>query len=141
MARHAARRAAAIVAFDNLTDVRRSQRPPGAWFYNYPLSPPDRRLGIPRRALGLDADGTMRFIDMAAGSLPDGMDQSAAERRNSGWPVGSKYTASVSYDELVWWEALDLVRLTGQIAESCGYSGSWLLGAELGRMRGRCSSA
>jgi hypothetical protein len=93
--------AAAIVAFDNLTDVRRSQRPRGARFYSYPLSTPDRRLGIPRCALGLDDDGTVRFIDIAAGSLPDGMDQSAAERRNSGWPVGSEYTASVIYDELV----------------------------------------
>lgn len=133
--------AAAIVAFDNLTDVRRSQRPRGAWFYNYPLSPPDRRLGIPRRALGLDDDGTVRFIDMAAGSLPDGTDQSVAERMNKSWPGGSKFNVSVIYDVAVWWETLDVVRLVGQIAESCGYSGSWLFGAELRRMRGRRSSA
>ena len=128
------------IAFGNLKDTRRSQRPRGAWFFNYPLSPPDRRLGIPRRALGLDDEGAVRFIDMAAGSLPDGMDQSVAEHANKGWPASSRFSVSVIYDVLVWWETLDLVRLVGQIAGSCGYSGSWLLGAELRHMRGRRSS-
>lgn len=132
---------AALIAFSSLVDTRRGQRPRGAWFFNYPQSPPDRRLGIPRRALALDDDGTMRFIDMAAGSLPNGMDQSAAERGNNGWPVGSRFNVSVIYDVVVWWETLDLVRLIGHVAESSRYSGSWLLGVELGRMRGRRSSA
>jgi hypothetical protein len=126
------------IAFGSLVDNRRSQRPRGAWFLNYPLSPPERRLGAPRRALGLDDDGTVRFIDMVAGSLPDGMDQSVAERATPGWPAGSRF--SVSDDLVVWWETLDLVRLIGQISESCGYVDGWLLGAELGNMRGRRSS-
>jgi hypothetical protein len=50
------------------------------------------------------------------------------------------HTGSVVYDMVIWWETLDLTRLIGQIAESCKYSGSWLLGAELSRMRGRRSS-
>jgi hypothetical protein len=47
----------------------------------------------------------------------------------------------VVYDVAIWWETLDIMRLLGRIARSCGYSGNWLFGAELGRMRGRRSSA
>lgn len=129
------------MAFDQMMDARRGQRPRGAWFFNYPQSPPDGRLGIPRRTLGLDDDGTVRFIDLAAGSLPNGLHPAVAERMDRGWPGGTLHNGSVIYDELIWWETLDLVRLVGQIAESCGYPGGWLLGAELGRMRGRRSSA
>lgn len=128
------------IAFGSLIDTRRGQRPRGAWFYNYPQSPPDRRLGSPRRALALDDDGTVRFIDMAAGSLPNGVHPAAAERVEQGYPGGTLHTGSVVYDMVIWWETLDLTRLIGQIAESCKYSGSWLLGAELSRMRGRRSS-
>lgn len=96
---------------------------------------------MPRRALALDDDGTVRFIDMAAGSLPNGLHPAVAERMDRGWPGGTLHTCSVMYDVAVWWETLDLTRLFGQIADSCGYSGSWLLGAEMGRMRGRRSSA
>ena len=132
---------AAHVAFGSLTDTRRGQRPRGAWYFSYPQSPPDRRPGMPRRALALDDDGTVRFIDMAAGSLPNGLHPAVAEHMNRGWPGGTLHTGSVIYDVIIWWETLDLVRLIGQIAESRGYSGSWLLGAELGRMHGRRSSA
>lgn len=132
---------AEMIAFASLTDSRRGQRPRGAWFFNYPLSPPDRRLGVPRRALALDDSGTVHFIDMVAGSLKNGMDQSVAERMSNGWPGGSRFNVSVLYDVIVWWETFDLIRLIGWTAEACGYSGSWLLGAELGRMRGRRSSA
>lgn len=131
----------AQIAFGSLIDARRGQRPRGAWFYNYPQSPPDRRLGIPRRALDLDDDGIVRFTDMAAGSLPSGLHPAVAERMDRGYPGGTLHTSSVIYDVIVWWNTLDLVRLTGQIAKSCDYSGSWLLGAELGRMHGRRSSA
>ena len=57
-----------------------------------------------------------------------------------GYPGGTLHTGSVIYEVVVWWETLDLTRLIGQIAESCKYSGIWLLGAELSRMRGRRSS-
>ena len=129
------------IAFEQLMDARRGQRPRGAWFINYPQNPPDRRLGGSRRTLGLDDDGTVRFIDMAAGSLPDGMHPAVAERIHMGFPGGTLHHVSVIYDVAIWWETLDLVRLVGWIAESCGYPGGWLLGAELGRMRGRRSSA
>ena len=128
------------VAFERLIDARRGQGPRGAWFVNYPQAPPDRRLGGARRTLGLDDDGTVRFIDMAAGSLPDGMHPAVAERIQLGYPGGTLHNASVVYDAAIWWETLDLLRLAGWIAEACGYPGGWLLGAELGRMRGRRSS-
>ncbi len=129
------------IAFEQLMDARRGQHPRGAWFVNYPQSPPDRRLGAARRAPGLDDDGTVRFIDMAAGSLPDGVHPAVAERIHMGYPGGTLHNVSVIYDAAIWWETLDLVRLAGWIARSCGYSGNWLFGAELGRMRGRRSSA
>jgi hypothetical protein len=50
------------------------------------------------------------------------------------------HTGSVVYEMVVWWEMLDLTQLISQIAESRKYSGNWLLGAELNRMRGRRSS-
>jgi hypothetical protein len=78
---------------------------------------------------------------MAAGFLPDGMHPAVAERIHMGFPGGASHHISVIYDVAIWWETLDLARLVGWIAESCGYPGGWLLGAELGRMRGRRSSA
>ena len=77
---------------------------------------------------------------MAAGSLPNWVHPAAAERVEIGYPGGTLRTGSVVYEVVVWWETLDLTRLVGQIAESRKYSGSWLLGAELSRMRGRRSS-
>jgi hypothetical protein len=130
------------IAFGRLMEARRGQRLRGAWFFNYPQDPPSQRLGGPRRALGLDDDGIVRFIDMAAGSLPDGMHPAAAELKSmGGHPGGTLYTGSVIYDDLVWRETLDLLRLTGRLAESRSYAGGWLLGAELGRMLGRRSSS
>ena len=129
------------IAFAHLMTARRGQRPRGAWFFNYPENPPDRRLGGARRALALDDDGIVRFIDMAAGSLPDGMHPAIAEQIRMGYPGGTLQNVSVVYDVAIWWETLDIMRLLGRIAGSCGYSGNWLFGAELGRMRGRRSSA
>ena len=82
----------------------------------------------------------MRFIDLAAGSNRDGMHPAAAERMSTGYPGGTLHNGSVAYDLKAWWEALDLIRLIGRLAESRGYSGGWLLGAELTRMLGRTSS-
>lgn len=130
-----------LSAFDQMAEARRGQNPRGAWFYNYPRNPPVLRLGAVRRTLGLDDDGTVRFIDMAAGSRPNGFHPAVAERMSMGHRGGTLHVGSVVYDDLVWWETLDLMRLVGQIAGSCGYSGDWLLGAELGRMLGRRGSA
>lgn len=127
------------IAFERLIDYRRGQRPRGAWFVNYPLNPPNQRLGGARRTLGLDDDGTIRFIDMAAGSLPDGMHPAVAENIAMGGPGGTLHSKSVLYDTTIWWETLDLVRMTGWIAQAGSYRSAWLLGAELGRMRGRRS--
>jgi hypothetical protein len=90
--------------------------------------------------LALDDDGTVRFIDMAAGSVQDGRHPAVAELMQMGYPGSTLHNGSVVYDANVWWETLDLVRLIGRIAESCGYSGSWLLGAELTGMRDHHSS-
>lgn len=60
---------------------------------------------------------------------------------NAGYLGGTLHNGSVVYDVKAWWEALDLVRLVGRLAESRSYCGSWLLGAELTRMLGRTSSA
>lgn len=128
------------VAFGNLIDFRRGQDPRGAWFYNYPLSPLEDRRGTPRRALGLEDDGTVRFIDLSAGSQRDGLPQAAAELRDQGQPVSSwDQHGYILYDMRVWWETLDLIRLVGAITKSRNYHGNWLLGAELGRMDGRRS--
>lgn len=132
--------AAVPIAFGSLVDTRRGQRPRGAWFCSYPQNSPGGNLGVPRRALVLDDDGTVRFIDMAAGSNPDGLHPALAERMQTGYPGGTLHNGSVVYDRNVWWETLDLIRLIGRLAESRGYSGNWLLGAELTRMLGRTSS-
>jgi hypothetical protein len=72
------------IAFDQMAEARRGQKPRGAWFFNYPRNPPELRLGTIRRTLGLDDDGTVRFIDMAAGSLPDGLHPAVSERMAMG---------------------------------------------------------
>jgi hypothetical protein len=130
---------AAQIAFGSLVDARRGQRPRGAWFCNYLQGSPGA-LGIPRRALILNDDGTVRFIDLAVGSLANGLHPAVAERMDKGYPGGTLHTGKVIYDLTVWWETLDLVRLIGWLAESRGYPGNWLLGAELTEMRGRRSA-
>jgi hypothetical protein len=129
------------VAFDQMAEARRGQDPRGAWFFNYPRNPPELRLGAVRRIVGLDDDGIVRFIDLAAGSLPDGLHPAVAERMAMGHRGGTLHTGRVVYDELIWWETLDVARLVGHVAEASGYTGNWLLGAELGRMRGRRSES
>jgi hypothetical protein len=74
-------------AVGDLRDARRGQDPRGASFHNYPLS--GDAWGVARRLIGLEDNGTVRFIDLAAGTRPDGDHPAAAELRERGYPVSS----------------------------------------------------
>jgi len=123
-----------------LRDARRGQDPRGASFHNYPLH--GDAWGVARRLIGLEDNGTVRFIDLAAGTREDGDHPAAAERRERGYQVASAPGNGwpVIYDHQVWWYTLDMIRLVGGLSERHGYRGSWLLGAELRPTLRRSSS-
>jgi hypothetical protein len=127
-------------AVGDLRDTRRTQHPRGASFHNYPLRTDPG--GVPRRLIGLEDDGTVRFIDLAAGTCRNGDHPADAERKQRGYPPISTpgNDRCVVYDEQLWWYTLDMVRLVGRLCELHRYRGSWLLGAELHRTLGRWSS-
>jgi hypothetical protein len=92
--------------------------------------------------LGLEDNGTIRFVDLAAGTRQDGDHPAAAELRERGYQVPSapRNGWPVIYDHQVWWYTLDMIRLVANLSEHHDYRGSWLFGAELRRTLGRSSS-
>jgi hypothetical protein len=116
-------------AFGQLQDARRGQDPRGATFHNYPLN--GEAWGAARRLIGIEDNGTVRLIDLAAGTRRDGDHPGAAELRERGYSAPPPSGSPVVYDTQLWWYALDMVRLVGRLSEHHDYHASWLLGAEL----------
>lgn len=126
-------------AVSPLIDSRRTQHPRGASFHNYPLNSDPR--GVARRMIGIEDDGIVRFIDLAAGTCHNGDHPADAERKQQGYPAISTpgNGRRVVFDEQLWWYTLDMIRLVGTLCERHRYRGSWLLGTELHRALGRWS--
>jgi hypothetical protein len=85
--------------------------------------------------IGIEDDGTFRYLDAAAGSSGPGHhpDQAAAL-------MSTLQPGAVVYELIVHWRTLDLMRLLSGLADTAAYRGSWLLGIDLISLAGRYSS-
>jgi hypothetical protein len=124
------------VAFAELTEHRRSQRIPGAWWHTWRHQTPPS-IG---RAVGVEDDGTIRYIDLVAGTLPNGQHPLAAAAAAQGLrPVAGPDWPMV-YEVAQYWSTVDMLRLVAHLADRVRYSGGWRLGVHVDRLRGRYSS-
>jgi hypothetical protein len=125
------------LAFGWLVYNRRSPRQRGAVFTNFRLDDPNDTTN-PTTYLAIGDNGTVRYIDLAAGSLRDGAYPSMA-----GLPPEQRLTrfgkVAVVYTTQIFYHALDLVRLVARVARDHNYTGSWMLGLSLVNMHGRYS--
>lgn len=124
-------------------DHERSAQHRGAWFYDFPLTPPERRHGRSRRMLGLGDDGVVRFLHLTAGTQRNGVDPCTAELRAHGLPgTGFDPGRHMVYDVQVLWATLAFLRLLAALADDRGYRGaSWMLAAQLTRVKGACAAS
>jgi hypothetical protein len=125
-------------ALGELLYSRRTQRIRGAWFQTFF---PDDISPRRRQCIGLDDDGTIRFVDLYAGSQADGMHPVAAAWREAGFRASAGHNNAVVYDELMWWDTLDTLRLVSELSSTCDYNGSWLLGVTMDGVLGRSSAS
>jgi hypothetical protein len=125
-------------AFSELTHYRRTQTLRGSWFQTFA---PTDEMAMPRRGVGLGDDGTVRFFDLAAGSRPDGMHPAAAIAQQRGYPARALHSQAVVYDEVLWWDILDVLHLIAKLSATCGYHAAWLLGITVDGTLGRLSGA
>jgi len=127
-----------VPAFSELQYHHRAQSLRGAWFLTFPA---DNRAALPRRCVGLGDDGTIRFIDLIVGSLPNGMHPVTAQWQRTDAPAQQPHRIPVVYEEVIWWDVVDSLYLIGEIAAFCGYTGAWLLGVEVDGVHARSSAA
>lgn len=125
-------------ALAGLMDNERGQRIRGAWFYNW--SRGGGTFPGTERAIGVGDDGAIRYIDMNVGSVANGLSRNMQEAANRGHPVAIWPGRPLVYDVIAWWHTLDVLRLIARLAAEANYQGSWLIGIELDRLRGRFSS-
>lgn len=122
-------------AYDALHEEHRTQSTRGAWFQTTASS--DQRS---RRGVGLDDDGTVRFFDRAAGSLPDGSHPADAAWAASGAPpIRPGHATQVIYEQHVWLDTVEFLDLLGMLATEVSYTGAWLIGLTIGNTLGRSS--
>ena len=130
----------AQVAFAQLIDYRRTQQNRGAWFYTWPQT--SRSAAGTERMVGVGDDGVIRYIDLNAGSRPDGYHRFLAAAEAGGMIVGqSSWGRSVIYELQLWWRTLDILRLVSYLAAEANYPGGWLVGVEIDRLRGHISGS
>lgn len=126
----------AKIAFEEIIYHRRSQRTPGAWFDTWPQS--GGQFPGTERTVGIDEGGTVRYIDLNAGSLPNGLHRFAAAGATRGGAAALQPALGrkLVYASVMWWRTLDIVRLIGRLASDVNYAGSWLIGIEVDHLRG-----
>jgi hypothetical protein len=124
------------VAMGGMQNYRRTSRPHGAWL----LTDTDPREGI-GRMVGVDDDGTIRLIDLAAGSTETGrhafMDDMASQDPGYNAPMG----APCVYEMIFRARVTDMLHLVDELSRSVGYGGSWLLGVHLDQLTDRVAQA
>lgn len=122
-----------------LMDNERGQRIRGAWFYNW--SRGGGTFPCTERSIGIGDDGAVRYIDMNAGSRPNGHSRNLAAAADRGHPVVAPFGRPLVFEFVMWWRTLDVLRLIAHLAAEANYQGSWLIGIELDRLRGHMSSS
>jgi hypothetical protein len=124
--------------FGALLHSRRTRRTRGAWFQTFP---PEGDSPMRRQCVGLDDDGTVRFVDLFAGSQDNGMHPVAALWQQAGASASALHNGPVVYDEVVWWDTMDTLMLVGELSSTCEYHGAWLLGVTIDGALGRSSAS
>jgi hypothetical protein len=127
------------LALAGLIDHQRSQRTHGAWFYTWPQG--GEHFPGTERVIGIGDDGAVRYMDLNAGSRPEGDHRYQAAARMRGAPVILLAGRAVLYDVALWWRTLDVLRLISHLAAESKYRGSWLIGIEIDQLRGRVSNS
>ncbi|MEV6927568.1 ATP-binding protein [Dactylosporangium sp. NPDC051485] len=123
-------------AMAGMMDGARSQRVRGSWIRTWSGNPTEGIGGM----LGVDDDGSVRYIYLAAGNLDNGLDPSAEQAAAAGWPVRPVASGSVVYENALFFLTLDLVRFIDALSREAGYAGNWLFGIHLDRMAGKISA-
>ncbi len=114
------------VAFDGMTSDWRSQKVPAGWIGSWSARPQDGN----GRAVGIDDDGTVRYINLG----PHGP---ASPGLYGGVPgeTGPRFVREIN----VLFETWDMIRLTAALSDAVGYRGSWLIGVDLDHLVGHMS--
>ena len=118
------------VAFDYLYYHRRTSRGSGgAIFSTWEI---DENAQYNKRLLGLSDNGVIRFLNLDVSSRRDGSNRVQAAMGR----INERYGRPIKYQLKIAWQARDIIRLIGELAQSCGYSGAWLIGLEISRVKG-----
>ncbi len=123
------------VAVAEMIDGLRSQRVRGSWVRTWSGAPTEGMGSM----LGVDDDGTIRYVYMAAGNLDNGVDAVAEQAAAAGWPVAPIAVGPVVNENILFFVTLDLVRFVDVLSREAGYAGNWLLGVHVDRLIGRLS--
>ena len=121
-----------------MKSYQRSSQPHGAWVLTWAGSGLIEGAG---RMVGVDDDGPIRFIDLAAGSTHTGrhatMDHMAAQNPGYIIPMNPPCVYEITFRDRV----TDMMRLVDELSRSVSYSGSGLLGVYLDSLDGRVAQA
>jgi hypothetical protein len=105
------------IAFAGAINDYRTQQVAAGWLGTW-AGPATEGAG---RTIGVDDNGPIRYINLAAGGRPPG------------------WTADVVYEGVLLAQTADMIRLVAALSNEISYSGSWLLGVHLDRLRGLVS--
>jgi len=123
------------VAVAEMVDGSRSQRIRGSWVRTWSGAPTEGMGSM----VGVDDDGTIRHICLAAGNLDNGIDAVVEQAAAAGWPVAPIAVGPVVNENMLFFLTLDLVRFVDVLSREAGYAGDWLLGVHVDRLLGRLS--
>jgi hypothetical protein len=124
------------VAMGRMTNHRRGAEPHGAWLLNWASEPAD---GI-SRMVGVDDDGTVRLVDLSAGSTRSGhhaVQEMAFSNSSSPLPALLPSIYELTFRRRV----RDMLDLVVALSNAVSYRGGWLLGVHLQGLQGRVSQA
>ncbi|WP_127355717.1 AlbA family DNA-binding domain-containing protein [Actinacidiphila soli] len=125
------------IAMGDMNNYRRSGQPHGAWLSTWTDGPAE---GV-GRMVGVDDDGPIRFIDLAAGSTFTGrhaiVDMMAARNPDYRAPTGPPLVYEMTFRDRV----NDMLRLVTELSGAISYPGGWLLGVHFDGLQGRTAQA
>jgi|GEM_PF-2626269 len=114
------------VAFEGMSSVWRSQKVQAGWLGSWSSDPQDGNS----RAVGVDDDGTVRYINLGPyGSISPGPCGAISPE------LGPRFVREIN----VLFETWGMIRLVAALSDLVSYRGSWLIGVELDHLGGHMS--
>src|SRR6266568_1455287 len=114
------------VAFEDMSNVWRSQKVQAGWVGSWSAHPQDGG----GRAVGVDDDGTVRYMNLG----PYGPGSPVLYGDTSHAP-GPRFVREIN----VLFETWDMIRLVAALSDAVRYRGSWLIGVDLDHLGGHMS--